>query len=258
MCIRDSHPHGLDPVDPLLRHVLRATGFPAMPSATPARSAEYRAGAGYAAGTWSAEVARLKELVAARSVPVAFLGDSITQGLTGAVDRFAEAGGKRAFDRAFGEIGAVSLGLSGDRTEHLLWRIEHGALAVFDPRVVVLQIGVNNVVAAQHTADEVRAGIAAVLASLRAREPQARVVLCGPFPAGVAGSAPRTTIDVLYEQLPALVDGDRVRLLDLRSLFVAADGAPNDKLSGDLVHITPAGQEAWLAAVRPLIDELLR
>ncbi|MBK9386263.1 MAG: prolyl oligopeptidase family serine peptidase [Planctomycetes bacterium] len=252
------HPHGLDPVDPLLRHVLRAAGFPAMPSATPARSAETRGGAGYAAGSWSAEVARLKELVAARPVPVAFLGDSITQGLTGAVNRFAEAGGKRAFDRAFGELGAISLGLSGDRTEHVLWRIEHGALAVFDPRVVVLQIGVNNVVAAQHTVDEVRAGIAAVLAALRTREPQARVLLCGPFPAGAAGSTQRTTIDVLYAQLPELVDGDRVRLLDLRGLFVAADGAPTDKLSGDLVHITPAGQEAWLAAVRPVIDELLR
>ncbi len=252
------HPHGLDPVDPLLRHVLRAAGFPALPSATPARSPEYRAGAGYAAGSWSAEVERMKQLVAVRPVPVAFLGDSITQGLTGAENRFAAADGERAFDRAFGRIGAVSLGLSGDRTEHVLWRIEHGALAVFDPRVVVLQIGVNNVVAAQHTAEEVRAGIAAVLASLRAHEPQARVVLCGPFPTGAAGSSQRMTIDALYAMLPELVDGERMRLLDLRRLFVDADGAPTDRLRDDLVHITPAGQEAWLAAVRPVIEELLR
>lgn len=252
------HPHGLDPVDPLLRHVLRATGFAAMPSATPARSAEYREGAGYAAGSWSAEVARMRELVAARPVPVAFLGDSITQGLTGVVDRFAVAGGERAFDRAFGDVGAVSLGLSGDRTEHVLWRVTHGALAAFDPRVIVLQVGVNNVNVARHTAPEVAAGIAAVLDALRTHEPQARVVVCGPFPTGAAGSPERATIDALHALLPALAEGDRVRLLDLRSLFVDAQGAPTARLANDLVHVTEAGRAAWLAAVAPVVAELLR
>src|SRR5262249_17409166 len=46
---------------------------------------------------------------------VIFLGDSITEGW--------EGGGKKAWKEYFGEFDPVNLGISGDRTGGVLWRI---------------------------------------------------------------------------------------------------------------------------------------
>ena len=190
------------------------------------------------------------------SLPVVFLGDSITQGLTGSADRLARDGGTRAFDRYLGGVGAMSLGLSGDRTEHLLFRIDHGALGVLDPSLIVLQIGVNNVNAAKHTGEETGAGVLAVIERLVEREPQARILVCGPFPAGRAGEARRAAIDRTHELISALSHEDRATYLDLRGLFLDEKGEPNERMSGDALHINERGREAWLEALVPLLDEL--
>lgn len=253
------HPHGLDPVDPLLRAVLRATGTAhAMPTTLAAGSAEYRRGAGWGDSTWWGQVAQMRALAASNpEIPIAFFGDSITQGLTGARDRLAKAGADRAIDVAFGAHGAISLGLSGDRTEHLLHRIRVGALREIDPRVIVLQIGVNNIHSGGHTAVETAAGIQAVVRSLCAREPQAQVVVCGPLPSGRAGSPQRATNDGVHARIADLDDGHRVFYRDLRPLFLDRDGRTNDRMRGDRVHITRAGQDAWMQAIAPFVAELL-
>lgn len=252
------HPHGLSPVDPLLRAIQRATGQADMPTTHPIASVEYRRGAGWNGDTWRQQVTKMRSLAERHpKTRVVLLGDSITQGLTGARDRVAVAGGSRAFDRAFGETGAIGLGLSGDRTEHLLWRIENGALAALAPAVIVLQIGVNNVNAARHTAAETAAGIRAVVATLGSKEPQAKVLICGPFPGGTQGSPVRRAIDDIHATLPALADGGRVHYLDLRHLFVDEQGIANDRIRGDRIHLTPAGMQAWLDAIADPVRRLL-
>lgn len=251
------HPHGLTPVAPLLRATLRATGRAATPSVQPAASVEYRSGAGWGGDTWREQVAKMRAL--AREHPrtrVVMLGDSITQGLTGSSARVAVAGGARPFDRAFGDVGAIALGLSGDRTEHLLWRIAHGALRELAPAVVVLQIGVNNVNAAGHTAAETAAGIRRVVAALRRAEPQAHVLVCGPFPGGQRGSQVRRTLDGVHREIASLDEVEQVRYLDLRGLFVGADGAANGNMRPDRIHLSSAGFEAWMDAIAAPVREL--
>ena len=231
------------------------------PASTRARpSAEYRgAAAGWGDGSWWDQLERLRSLAAQHPhVRLVFLGDSITQGLTGAVDRLAAPGGTRVFDRFQGSRRALSLGLSGDRTEHLLYRIEHGALARLEPRVVVLQIGVNNIVAAGHTGSETALGIEAVVAALRRTEPQAMVIIAGPFPAGATPDDPRRVeIDRVHDSIRALHDGEQVFYVDLRELFLDASGRPNECLAGDHIHITRAGQEAWMKALEAPLRTLL-
>lgn len=262
------HPHGLHPVDPLLRAILRATGFAQQVTTTPSPSVEYRSGAGWNGDSWRTQVDKMRALAKQHAnLPIVFLGDSITQGLTGATDRVARPNGTRAIDKAFGHLGAISLGLSGDRTEHVLYRIQHGSLRELDPKVIVLQIGVNNVVTGNHSANEVLDGIQAVIESLQTNEPQAEILVCGPFPAKEPGSAMHQTINAIHAGLRYINDAPGMHgskgihhatYLDLRALFLNEDGSYNDNMGGDRVHITAAGQQAWLQALLPAVQQLMQ
>ena len=199
------HPHGLHPVDPLLRAILRATGFSQEITTKASPSVEYRSGAGWHGDSWRTQVAKMRDLAKQHAAtPIVFLGDSITQGLTGARGRLTAPGGDRAIDRAFADHGAVSLGLSGDRTEHVLYRIRHGALQELNPQVIVLQIGVNNLVTGKHTANEVVAGIFKILEWLRVNKRDSSVLICGPFPADKNDSQARKTIAHIRDRCLAL------------------------------------------------------
>lgn len=60
---------------------------------------------------------------------VVFIGDSIVHGLEGIAvwrEKFAGA-----------PFHALNLGFSGDRTEHVLWRLDHGELDGYKAKVVV-------------------------------------------------------------------------------------------------------------------------
>ena len=221
------HPHGLHPASPLLRAILRRAGRGVNPATIPIPSAEYRGtAAGWGGDTWWDQLEKLRLLADAHSgSELVFLGDSITQGLTGSAARAAQPGGERDFDRFHGERGALSLGLSGDRTEHLLYRIEHGALQGLEPRVIVLSIGVNNANAAGHTGVEIGEGLDAVVTALLHSEPQAHVLISGPFPAGPTPDDPRRrALDMVHTEAARLANEQRVTYLDLRELFLDEDG----------------------------------
>jgi lysophospholipase L1-like esterase/pimeloyl-ACP methyl ester carboxylesterase len=254
------HPHGVHPPASLRRSILNTLGHSAIPTVRAVPSAEYRgSAAGWGGGTWWDELAKLQAL--GREHPettVVFLGDSITQSLSGAGDRVAHEGGTGPFHRNFGPCKAVNLGVSGDRTEHVLYRIEHGALAFMDPKVIVLQIGVNNVAAAGHTARETVAGIQAVVASLREREPQAKIVICGPFPAGATPDDPRRIcINAIHEQIKFLTTDGSVLYVDLRTMFLDVRRISNGNMAGDALHISPAGKEAWLSVLYFSVMDML-
>jgi hypothetical protein len=77
------------------------------------------------------------EIVAKGEADVIFLGDSITQGWEGA--------GKKAWADNFAPLKAVNLGIGGDQTGHVLWRITEGKeLEPIKPKLAVIMIGTNN------------------------------------------------------------------------------------------------------------------
>lgn len=222
----------------------------ALRSLQPAPSAEYRAGAGWG-GTWWDAFDALREL-GDQDMPspgIVFLGDSITQGLTGHARRRFELAGRSA----------VSIGLSGDRTEHLRYRIRHGALRRWRPELIVLQIGINNLNAAKHSPDDTAAGIEAVVGDLRERHPQARILVCGPFPAGRTAKAPlRLAVDAVHARIRTIGEGTdskllggapQVHYLDLRDRFLTDEGAPSDAMAGDALHLARKGQDIWRAEI---------
>jgi lysophospholipase L1-like esterase len=242
--------------------------FDTRDSMQPAPSAEYRAGAGWQGGSWADAFARLETLgIDHSSSRLIFFGDSITQSLTGDTDRVSHAEGKRAIDQVFGVDGALSLGLSGDRTEHLRYRLRMGALHWLSPRVIVLQIGINNLNSGKHSAADTAAGIRAVVDDLRTTQPWASILVCGPFPAGrTPDSSLRLAVDAVHDVIADLGAGTesevhggahQVRYLDLRPLFLNQDGSPGPGMAGDALHINGQGQMAWMRAIEPWVREQL-
>jgi len=89
---------------------------------------------------------------AARTAPapaagplVVFLGDSLTAGLGLEQDQAYPALLGERLARAGDRVRVLNAGVSGDRTEHLLWRLQHGHLAGASPKVAVLTIGTNDI-----------------------------------------------------------------------------------------------------------------
>jgi lysophospholipase L1-like esterase len=106
--------------------------------------------------------------------PVVFIGDSITQSWEGP--------GAETWKASFAPRGAVNLGVSGDRTEHVLWRLAHAPITRLEPKVVVLLIGTNNLGHATANAEQTFDGIAKVVETVLAQAPGATVALCAILP----------------------------------------------------------------------------
>ena len=103
-------------------------------------------------------------------IDLLFLGDSITQG-------WHE---NSVWQRFYGSRHAENFGIGGDRTQHVLWRIQNGELAGIEPKVIVLMIGTNNL--HSETPDEIAQGTGAIVAELRRRVPKTKILLLGIFP----------------------------------------------------------------------------
>ena len=251
------HPHGLSPVAPLLRFLLRANN-PALksPASIPSPASEYRGGAGWG-GTWWQAFAQMKEqLKDAPDTKLIFLGDSISQGLTKHYKRATRPDGKRSIDRHFGKFKAFSLGLSGDRTEHLLWRLQHGQLDSIKPTHLVLMIGVNNFIRGGHTGEEVAAGTQAIVTWLRTHRPEIKILLLGSFPTGKNPDLPiRAEVDTLHRLIQPLADNKTIFYQDLRPLFLNADGTLNRNMRGDGIHPNGRGFETWMKAIKGFVKK---
>jgi beta-glucosidase len=184
---------------------------------------------------------------AAGGVDVLYLGDSIT-------DYFATRA-PEVFAETNAGLGAVAnYGIEGDRTQFVLWRIEHGELDHIAPRVVVLLIGTNNLASA--TPINVARGITAIVAEVRRRLPHTTIVLNAIFPRGVDDRDPlRIESTAVNSLIAPLADGTHVRWLDAGPLFLDGNGSLRRDLLPDALHPNAAGYKMWGEHLRPLLLE---
>jgi lysophospholipase L1-like esterase len=176
--------------------------------------------------------------------PVVFLGDSITQGFEGA--------GQAAWDRHLAPLGALNLGVSGDRTEHVLWRLEQASLARLEPKAIVLLIGTNNLGHGTSTAEQTLEGLHRILATLRAQAPDAVVVALEIFPRGERFNAMRGDIAQINQVLRTQ-RGERVRVLSIGDRWVRRDGGIARESMPDFLHLSEAAYEEWAAELAPVL-----
>nr|AML79330.1 putative LOV domain-containing protein [Dolichomastix tenuilepis] len=121
---------------------------------------------------------------------VLFLGDSITEAMRGTQfgEAYDELAKRRAvFDAAFPLQDAKAFGISGDRTQNLLYRIQNGELEFrHPPQVVVVCVGTNNIGRDGDGASDTFLGIRAVVLEVLRRLNGTRVLLTGVLPRGPA------------------------------------------------------------------------
>jgi lysophospholipase L1-like esterase len=207
---------------------------------------------------WMARHEGFVERAKQGDIDVLFLGDSIT-------DNWRRADkGLPVWEREYGQLKAVNFGISGDRTQHVLWRLRHGEAEGYQPKVVVLMIGTNNTgfdrdkVTARNTPAETIEGVTAVVGELRTRFPAAKILLQAIFPRGEPGELNRVQIAEINPAIAKLHDGTHVHFIDFGAKFLDADGRLPADIMADKLHPDLKGYEIWAEAIRQPLASLLR
>ena len=147
---------------------------------------------------------------------------------------------------------------AGDETAHVLWRLDHGAVDGLAPKLVVLLIGTNNLGNVGHTPAQAAAGVAAVVANLRAKLPATPVLLLAVLPRDrEAGDALRLAVDELNRLIAPRADGRHVHWLDVGPLLLRPDGTIARSVMPDYLHLSPAAYQTWADAMRPTVERLM-
>jgi lysophospholipase L1-like esterase len=176
---------------------------------------------------------RIKAAAAAHSYRVLFLGDSLTQ-------RWDEVPEDHAiWQRYFGAFDALNAGINGDRTEHLLWRIEHGNLTNQQPRAIVLLIGTNDL-GHPRPVEDAAEGVRQILIELRRQLPQTHILLEGLWP-----RIDRPHLETEIEPVNSLIrecdDRQHIVYIDPGSALRDPVGVVTRAIEPDGLHPSPAG-----------------
>jgi lysophospholipase L1-like esterase len=212
-----------------------------------------------------AEALRIKDSM---NPEVILIGDSIMH-LWGGEPKLIYNGGQpgnpngpKAWASVFGSCRVLNLGFGNDRTQNVLWRLDHGEIDGLHPRFVVIEIGTNNTsatnAARMNTAPEIVEGIAAICERIRTKLPKAKVILTAVFPREENPQNPRRLlINEVNRRLELYAKKQHLIYIDVGPKLLAADGTflPGMML-GDFTHPTDKGYQAWADEIRPIMRRL--
>ena len=181
-----------------------------------------------------------------------FLGDSITEGWGKA---------KKVWEKYYGKDDVANFGISGDQTQHVLWRIDNGELDGISPKVVVLMIGTNNI--AQSEGKDSRRGDQS-----RRRNScrNCRTASCFCWRSSRAAPIRRTKrsrrcarrSNSSTKDSPSWMTASKTRYLDIGPKFLDADGKLPKDIMPDALHPNEKGYQIWADAMQPLLDEMMK
>ena len=248
------HPHSLNNPEKIVSFILKATGYKRNMCVYPVPGNEYRSAAGWSEGAeWYAVARDIEATLEGRKLKLLMLGNSITQGLGGERQRITSRAGQQAMDEAIGKGAWENAGISGDRTQHLLWRLKNCNYNRCSPEVAVITIGINNINAGDEAKD-VAEGIVACAEEARRQMPDTRIILLGLLPAGKPANAwMRRACDEVHAHLKRANIKD-VEYINPTSWFTLDNGELNTALySKDNLHLSAEGYKVWSKKITELI-----
>jgi len=179
-------------------------------------------------------------------VDVLLVGDSITI-------QWGASWAKQFPDRK-----AVNIGIGGDKTQNVLWRLDHGGVAGLQPKTIVLMIGNNNMFFTPETGVAAAAkGVEACARNLREKFPDAELIVAKILPCHAPKSRFYEDILLTNAEIEKLNLGadPKIRVLDLTADFLNADGTIKKALyTPDNIHLSPEGYAAYAARLKPLLE----
>lgn len=198
---------------------------------------------------WNAECQARVNAMKGKRCDLIFIGDSITQNFVEQPSAAWPLAGRPVWDHYYGNRNALNFGVGADRTQHILWRMEHMGIQEFRPKVAVILAGTNNV---PNTAMEIATGVQAVIKKTQQMFPGVKIILVSIMP--------RNTETQKVIDANALI----ARLADQRTVFFfnlfAKMPAVGDNYKGlgfDHLHVTPEGYELWASEMEPLLEKLM-
>jgi lysophospholipase L1-like esterase len=183
---------------------------------------------------------------------VVFLGDSITHGWEG----------QKAWQEHFGSFNPVNLGIGGDQTGHVLWRITDGhELDQLKPKAAVLMIGTNNT--GGHTAEQIAGGIKAIVEELKKEKPDVKRLNAAVRDlAQQRGTIPAEKLNKKVAEINAIIakldDGKAVFFKDIGKEFLDQSGGLSGEIMPDYLHLSPKGYDIWGKAIKADIEKLIK
>jgi lysophospholipase L1-like esterase len=167
-----------------------------------------------------------------------------------------------SWKKHFPDLKAVNIGIGGDKTQNVLWRLDHGGVDGLQPKAIVLMIGNNNMFFTPETGIEAAAkGIEMCVKNVREKFPTAAIIVAKILPAHAPGNRFYEDIKKANTALDTLkLESDpKLRVLNLWADFTNADGTlKKDLFTSDNIHLSPAGYAAYAERLKPLLNKLMR
>jgi len=198
-------------------------------------------------GGWMQRHNEINKRTQEGDIDLIFIGDSITQGWND----------NEIWKKYYGNRKAANLGISGDRTEHVLWRLDHGNIDGISPKVAVLMIGTNNSGGKEYSAEDIGEGIRAIVAKLRDKLPKTKVLILAIFPRGEKPNPPREKNAKASKIAAELADNKDVFFLDIGPAYLNEKGEIDRAIMPDFLHLSPEGYKIWAKSIEPKLSELL-
>jgi len=179
-------------------------------------------------------------------IDLIYIGDSIVQRYEGV--------GKHVWDHYYASRNALNLGISGDRTQHVIWRLDHGNIEGINPKLAIVMIGQNN--GGHNTASEIAEGVTEVVKIIRTKLPKTKILLLGIFQRREKPTPERAVLAEANTIISKLADTS-TSYMDINSVFVQPDGMIPASLMPDFEHPSELGFKRWAEAIEAKVAELM-
>jgi lysophospholipase L1-like esterase len=191
---------------------------------------------------------------------IVLIGDSITH-FWGGEPKSNHVNGPKAWDSVFGKSRVLNLGFGWDRTQNVLWRIDHGELDGIQPKLLIIHIGTNNTSqtknARQNTAAEIAEGVGTISSRVRGKFPKAKIVLMAIFPREEKPDHPRRKLigetNALLAKFPQAPD---FAFVDIGPEILTPEGVLTKDMMPDFCHPSEKGYQIWAGALRPFVQSI--
>ncbi|MEI8197326.1 MAG: InlB B-repeat-containing protein, partial [Phycisphaerae bacterium] len=173
----------------------------------------------------------------------------------------------------FGQYKTLDVGMAGDKTQGLLWRLDHGSVEGtnapgLNPKVVILAIGHNDMFFTGETGTAAAAqGILWCVKNVRIKFPNAHVIVSKILPTYAPGSSFYNDAQAINAALDPLISAEndpKIHVLpDMWGEMTNPDGTliyryfRSDEGVTSKIHLSLDGYQLWAGRLQPLVNQIL-